>query len=235
MQRARGLPGRATSPEGVYELVKRHGMDFVTITDHDRIAGVLDIADRPDGFTSGQPQGRNSSCRPAPLARFERPAPFEGQRHSVGLGGLEIEVKRTLRLAFGHFGWRSLAAQARRERRSLEELLSRGAAYLGSELGGGGGALRVPRAGGQRHGRDSGIELALPGIELALPPAIWRDLGAEAARQQVALGRLLEHAALRYLAAVDSAQRTDAERHRGTRTTLNFHGRRPGADRHARR
>jgi hypothetical protein len=124
----------------------------------------------------------------------------------VALRGLEIEVKRTLRLAFGHFGWRSLAAQARRERRSLEELLSRAAAYFGSELGTGRGALRVPRAGLEPRDCGSRIELALPGIELALPAAVWRDLGAEAARQRVALGRLLEHAALYYLAAVDSGR-----------------------------
>ncbi len=41
MQRAVGLPECATPPEEVYELAKRRGMDFVTITDHDTIAGVL--------------------------------------------------------------------------------------------------------------------------------------------------------------------------------------------------
>ncbi len=38
--------------EEVYELAKRRGMDFVTITDHDTIDGVLQIADRPDVFVS---------------------------------------------------------------------------------------------------------------------------------------------------------------------------------------
>ena len=52
VQRALGLPECATSPEEVYELAKRRGMDLVTITDHDTIAGVLDIADRPDVFVS---------------------------------------------------------------------------------------------------------------------------------------------------------------------------------------
>jgi threonine dehydratase len=49
VQRAAGLPECATPPEEVYELAKRRGMDFVTITDHDTISGVLQIADRPDG------------------------------------------------------------------------------------------------------------------------------------------------------------------------------------------
>lgn len=52
VQRALGLPECATPPEEVYELAKRRGMDFVTITDHDTIAGALEIADRPDVFVS---------------------------------------------------------------------------------------------------------------------------------------------------------------------------------------
>ena len=42
VQRRAGLPECATPPEEVYELAKRRGMDFVTITDHDTIDGVLD-------------------------------------------------------------------------------------------------------------------------------------------------------------------------------------------------
>ncbi len=52
VQRALGLPECATPPEEVHELAKRRGMDFVTITDHDTIDGVLQIADRPDVFVS---------------------------------------------------------------------------------------------------------------------------------------------------------------------------------------
>jgi glycosyltransferase involved in cell wall biosynthesis/predicted metal-dependent phosphoesterase TrpH len=52
VQRALGLPECATPPEEVYELAKRRGMDFVTITDHDTIDGVLRIAERPDVFVS---------------------------------------------------------------------------------------------------------------------------------------------------------------------------------------
>lgn len=36
------------TPGGVYERAKARGMDLVTITDHDEIAGALTIADRPD-------------------------------------------------------------------------------------------------------------------------------------------------------------------------------------------
>src|SRR4051794_39631615 len=52
VQRSLGLPECATPPEEVYALAKRRGMDFVTITDHDTIAGALTLADRPDVFIS---------------------------------------------------------------------------------------------------------------------------------------------------------------------------------------
>jgi len=70
VQRALGLPECATPPEEVYDLAKRRGMDFVTITDHDTIAGALQIADRPDVFVSeeltawfkGEPQAVHVLC-----------------------------------------------------------------------------------------------------------------------------------------------------------------------------
>jgi glycosyltransferase involved in cell wall biosynthesis/predicted metal-dependent phosphoesterase TrpH len=70
VQQAVGLPECATPPEEVYELAKRRGMDFVTITDHDTISGVLEIADRPDVFISeeltahfrGEPQAVHVLC-----------------------------------------------------------------------------------------------------------------------------------------------------------------------------
>jgi glycosyltransferase involved in cell wall biosynthesis/predicted metal-dependent phosphoesterase TrpH len=70
VQRAVGLPECATPPEEVYALAKRRGMDFVTITDHDTIEGVLRIADRPDVFISeeltagfrGEPQAVHVLC-----------------------------------------------------------------------------------------------------------------------------------------------------------------------------
>ncbi|MBO0769455.1 MAG: glycosyltransferase, partial [Solirubrobacterales bacterium] len=52
IQRSLALPECATEPEEVYELAKRRGMDFVTITDHDTVAGALSIAHLPDVFVS---------------------------------------------------------------------------------------------------------------------------------------------------------------------------------------
>jgi glycosyltransferase involved in cell wall biosynthesis/predicted metal-dependent phosphoesterase TrpH len=70
VQRTLGLPECATPPEEVYELAKRRRMDYVTITDHDTIDGVLAIADRPDVFVSeeltvsfrGEPQAVHVLC-----------------------------------------------------------------------------------------------------------------------------------------------------------------------------
>ena len=70
VQRSLGLPECATPPEEVYSLAKRRGMDFVTITDHDTIDGVLSISDRPDVFISeeltarfkGEPQAVHVLC-----------------------------------------------------------------------------------------------------------------------------------------------------------------------------
>ncbi|WCB92892.1 glycosyltransferase [Baekduia alba] len=52
VQRALGLPECATPPHEVLELALARGMDFVTITDHDTIAGVLEIAGDPRVFIS---------------------------------------------------------------------------------------------------------------------------------------------------------------------------------------
>jgi glycosyltransferase involved in cell wall biosynthesis/predicted metal-dependent phosphoesterase TrpH len=52
VQTSLGLPECATPPEDVLELATRRGMDFVTITDHDTIAGALTLADDPRVFLS---------------------------------------------------------------------------------------------------------------------------------------------------------------------------------------
>ena len=70
VQRSLGLPECATPPQEVYELAKRRGMDFVTITDHDTIDGCLELAERPDCFVSeeltarfaGEPQAVHVLC-----------------------------------------------------------------------------------------------------------------------------------------------------------------------------
>jgi glycosyltransferase involved in cell wall biosynthesis/predicted metal-dependent phosphoesterase TrpH len=70
IQRSLNLPECATPPEEVYELAKRRGMDFVTITDHDTISGALRLQELPDAFVSeeltvhfkGEPQAVHVLC-----------------------------------------------------------------------------------------------------------------------------------------------------------------------------
>jgi len=70
VQRALGLPECATPPHEVYELAKSRGMDFVTITDHDTIDGVLELGEQSDVFISeeltawfkGEPQAVHVLC-----------------------------------------------------------------------------------------------------------------------------------------------------------------------------
>src|SRR6516162_7861328 len=70
VQRSLEIPECATDPLEVYELAKRRGMDFVTITDHDTIAGALELAHLPDTFISeeltawfkGEPQAVHVLC-----------------------------------------------------------------------------------------------------------------------------------------------------------------------------
>jgi glycosyltransferase involved in cell wall biosynthesis/predicted metal-dependent phosphoesterase TrpH len=52
VQRSLSLPECATEPWEVYELAKQQGMDLVTITDHDTIAGALAISHLADTFIS---------------------------------------------------------------------------------------------------------------------------------------------------------------------------------------
>jgi glycosyltransferase involved in cell wall biosynthesis len=49
-----GAPESFTEPLEIYRLAKARGMDFVTISDHDSIAGSLDIAHLPGTFLSSE-------------------------------------------------------------------------------------------------------------------------------------------------------------------------------------
>ncbi len=70
VQRSLGLPECATPPQEAYELAKKRGMDFVTITDHDTIDGALELEGLPDTFVSeeltvrfaGEPQAVHVLC-----------------------------------------------------------------------------------------------------------------------------------------------------------------------------
>jgi glycosyltransferase involved in cell wall biosynthesis/predicted metal-dependent phosphoesterase TrpH len=126
VQRAVGLPECATPPQEVYELAKRRGMDFVTITDHDTIAGVLEIADRPDVFVSeeltahfrGEPQAVHVLCYGISPADHEW---LQANRGDVELCAAYM-YERDIACALAHPYYHVAAALTARHRRRLAQL-----------------------------------------------------------------------------------------------------------------
>ncbi len=126
VQRALGLPECATPPEEVYALAKRRGMDFVTITDHDTIDGVLSIADRPDVFVSeeltahfrGEPQAVHVLCYGI--------APEDHEWLQAHSGDVELCAaylhEREIACALAHPYYNVSAPLTARHRRRLAEL-----------------------------------------------------------------------------------------------------------------
>jgi glycosyltransferase involved in cell wall biosynthesis/predicted metal-dependent phosphoesterase TrpH len=126
VQRALGLPECATPPEEVYALAKRRGMDFVTITDHDTIDGVLQIADRPDVFVSeeltahfrGEPQAVHVLCYGI--------APEDHDWLQANSGDVELCAaylhEREIACALAHPYYNVAAPLTARHRRRLAEL-----------------------------------------------------------------------------------------------------------------
>jgi glycosyltransferase involved in cell wall biosynthesis/predicted metal-dependent phosphoesterase TrpH len=128
VQRAVGLPECATPPEEVYTLAKRRGMDFVTITDHDTIDGVLQIADRPDVFVSeeltahfrGEPQAVHVLCYGLSLEDHEWLQAHSGDVELCAAYLYEREIACALAHPYYNVG----APLTARHRRRLAELFS---------------------------------------------------------------------------------------------------------------
>ena len=126
VQRSLGLPECATPPEEVYELAKRRGMDFVTITDHDTIDGCLELAGRPDCFISeeltarfaGEPQAVHVLCYGI------TPGDHEWlQAHSGDVEACAAYLhEREIVCALAHPFFNVAAPLTRRHRRRLAEL-----------------------------------------------------------------------------------------------------------------
>src|SRR6059058_5872987 len=83
------FPDSCTEPIDLYTQLREHGMDFVTITDHDCIDGCLAIADKPQTFISEQitsyfPQ---DPCKVHVLAWGITPAQYQHFRATKISGG----------------------------------------------------------------------------------------------------------------------------------------------------
>jgi hypothetical protein len=112
-------------------------------------------------------------------------------------GGRRVERRLTLR--FDEFGWQSLESEAWRQHETLNDLLSRAAAYFSAEQPTSRAAMRAPgfKPGGRRIEREIRLELARDH---------WEALESEAGRQGIPMERLLEHASLFYIADLDSGR-----------------------------
>lgn len=108
-------------------------------------------------------------------------------------------MRRALTLRFDEFGWESLESEAGRNGDGLDELLSHAAAYFYAEPSMSRTAARVP--GFKPGARGTPREVRLEG-----DADCWNGLEAEARRQGIPLERLLEHAALLYLAEINSGR-----------------------------
>jgi glycosyltransferase involved in cell wall biosynthesis/predicted metal-dependent phosphoesterase TrpH len=126
VQRALGLPECATPPEEVYALAKRRGMDFVTITDHDTIDGVLEIADRPDVFVSEELTARFADEPQAVHILCLGITPDDHARLQELAGDVEAVAAylhaHAIACALAHPFYKVAAPLAARHRRRLAEL-----------------------------------------------------------------------------------------------------------------
>ena len=126
VQRSLGLPECATPPEEVYDLARRRGMDFVTITDHDTIDGCLALADRPDCFVSeeltarfaGEPQAVHVLCYGITPGDHEWLQAFAGDLEACAAYLHENEIA----CALAHPFYDVAAPLTPRHRRRLAEL-----------------------------------------------------------------------------------------------------------------
>ncbi|HEY8082794.1 MAG TPA: glycosyltransferase [Solirubrobacterales bacterium] len=128
VQRSLGLLECATPPQEVYELAKRRGMDFVTITDHDTIDGCLELADRSDCFVSeeltarfaGEPQAVHVLCYGITPGDHDWLQAHAGDVEACAIYLHENEIACALAHPFYDVG----APLTRRHRRRLAEMFS---------------------------------------------------------------------------------------------------------------
>ncbi|MBS1864172.1 MAG: glycosyltransferase [Actinobacteria bacterium] len=126
VQRSLGLPECATPPPEVYELAKRRGMDFVTITDHDTIDGALELEGLPDTFVSeeltvrfaGEPQAVHVLCYGITLGDHEWLQAHAGDVEACAAYLHENGIA----CALAHPFFNVAAPLTRRHRRRLAEL-----------------------------------------------------------------------------------------------------------------
>jgi hypothetical protein len=116
------------------------------------------------------------------------------------MGG-EAVVKREVTLALEEFGRTTLEDRARALAVPVSALVRQATLYYLAVRGSERTALRIPRF-AREHGAQNG-PLA---VSVELEEAEWSALEVEAVHQRVPLERVIEHAALLFLADIDSGR-----------------------------
>jgi hypothetical protein len=111
-----------------------------------------------------------------------------------------MTVNIEILLTFDEFGWCALEEQASAEGFEVEQLVALACSYHESELAAERVATVVPRF------RRRPADVETRALELELGDGCLRRLKREAEHQGVALERLCEHAALLYLADLDTGK-----------------------------
>ena len=106
-------------------------------------------------------------------------------------------------LGFDEFGWSALQDQAHADGLELDQLIDLACSYYESQLGSDRTAMRVPRFERSAGGREDRV------LQLEMGAETRGRLEQEALRQGVGLERLLEHAAMFYLADLDAGRVTE--------------------------
>jgi hypothetical protein len=105
-------------------------------------------------------------------------------------------------LRFDRFGWEALDSEAGRLRVPLETLIAKAAGYFEGEARGSRQAVKLPSTGdpGEGEARALGLDIS---------PGAWERLRREASGQGTEVERLLEHAALLFIADLDAGRVTE--------------------------
>jgi hypothetical protein len=103
-------------------------------------------------------------------------------------------------MGFDEFGWSVLEKRAREEKLELDRLLTLACRYYVSELAAGRTATRAPRF------AEKAVDRETRSIVLELDARTLRRLEQEAEHQGLGLGRLIEHAAILFIADLDAGR-----------------------------
>lgn len=138
-------------------------------------------------------------------AAYTRSARRQPRRGPLACGGVDrrhqaSRVERSARLHLTPFGLDSLESEARRQRLALATLLRHAIQYYLAERRSGRLAGRVPPFARQEAG---GGEIS---VAVELEGSEWRRIEEAAALERVSVPALVRHAAMLYLADIDSGK-----------------------------